>query len=859
MADFKFSIIISTYNSDQWISKSIKSIITQTLNFRENVEIILINNGSKDSTHDICQKYVLKYPDNITYINKKHEGNGVSRNLGLKYAKGEYIAFLDGEDYISRNSLKTLFEFFENHQNIDIISTLPVYLENDNQDELLKAKYEKTRIIDLIENPEYIQVQTTPCFFRKSTIENHTFSEQLKLSEDITFLNNLLINNPKLGICSECKYYIRTPNENKALLNILPNSKDFNSTEIKYYFNTLITNSLKRYEHIPDFIQNTILHYFNVVILNEAINEKLTDSEIKNLNNEIKNMLQYIDDENIYNKSQMDIKIKTFLLFIKNDYSYPEKDKIKLTKQLKLDTIFVDIYEIINGNLYILANINSVSKNEKVDVYVNGKQIETNIINFPQREKYYLNEKYLINHTFEFNLNLEKNKEYTIEFKSNINDYLKIDFSRPCNFSKVVGYAKTKEFLSKLKNNKIIIKKTTTKSWIKTEIKALGKMVKSRVSGFETAVPIRLIYLVLYPFLKNKRIWFYMDFPTIADDNGMHLFKYSINQDDKGIKKYFIIDKNTPDYKKMKKIGPTIAYHSLKHRILGLFAEKIITSHPDNNYIYAFWGHYPNFAGILKSSTIFLQHGITLNNISSWLNKYDKNIDFLLTASKKEYDSLFKYYYNYDKDIIHLLGFPRFDNLKNEKTKTILLMPSWRRYLNHENKYTISNSSYFKTYNALINNEKLIEKTKEYGYEIIFRPHPHVYQFIDLFEENEYVKIDYERESYQDLFKKGALLITDYSSVAFDFAYLKKPVLYFQYGEDYHFNLEESYFDYEKMGFGEVCENEDQLIEHVIEYMENDCEMKEKHVKNVEDYFIFTDQNNSQRVHDAIKEIPLRD
>ena len=339
-----------------------------------------------------------------------------------------------------------------------------------------------------------------------------------------------------------------------------------------------------------------------------------------------------------------------------------------------------------------------------------------------------------------------------------------------------MGYAKTKKFLSKLNNDTIIISKTTTKKWINQEVKTLFSMLKNKVPGFKTAIPIRIMYMLLYPFLKNKRIWFYMDFPTIADDNGMHLFKYSMNQNEKDIKKYFIIDKNTSDYDKMKKIGPVIDYHSIKHRVLGLFTEKIITSHPDNNYIYAFWGHYPNFAGILKSSTIFLQHGITLNNICGWLNKYDKNLDFMTTASKKEYESLFKYHYNYDKDIIHLLGFPRFDNLQNEKTKTILLMPSWRRYLNHENKYTISNSSYFNTYNSLINNERLIEKSKEYGYTIIFRPHPHVYKYIGLFDENESIKIDHERGSYQELFKKGALLITDYSSVAFDFAYLKKPV-----------------------------------------------------------------------------------
>lgn len=859
MADFKFSIILSTYNSKQWIEKSIKSIISQTLNFKENTEIILINNGSTDNTHKICEKYILEYPENIRYIYKQHEGNGTIRNLGLSCAQGEYVTFLDGENFFSKNTLKNVLKFFKTHDEIDIISTVPTFLNLENDDEIFKLKYGKTKIINLLENPEFIQVQTTTCFFKRSTIRNIIHSEQFKLSEEITFINQLLIDNPNIGICSDCKYYIRTPNESKALLNILPNSKDFNSSEIRYKLKILIKDSLDKYNYVPDFIQNTLLHYFNEIILNESINEKLTKNEIKNINEEIKDLLQYIDDENIYNKHNMDIKIKTFLLFIKNDYSYPEKDQNKLTRQLKLDTVFIDIYEIIDDELYILANINSISPKEKVDVYINNEKIETKTVEFPQREKYYLNEKYLINHTFEFNLKLEENKEYSIEFKSNINNKLNVDFSRPCNFSKVVGYAKTKKFFSELNNNQITISKTKTTKWIKKEIKTLSKMLKNRLPGFETAIPIRLMYMALYPFLKNKRIWFYMDFPTIADDNGMHLFKYSMNQKEKGIKKYFIIDKNSPSYNKMKEIGPVIAYHSIKHRILGLFAEKIITSHPDNNYIYAFWGHYPNFAGILKSSTIFLQHGITLNNISSWLNKYDKNLDFLLTASKKEYESLFKYYYNYEKDIIHLLGFPRFDNLKDEKTKTILLMPTWRRFLNHENKYTISDSNYFKTYNSLINSKKLIQKAKEYGYNIIFRPHPHVYQFIELFEENEYVKIDYERESYQDLFKKGALLITDYSSVAFDFAYLKKPVLYYHYGEDYHFNLDESYFDYETMGFGEVCENEDELIRLLGEYMENDCKMKEKHIENVEDYFTFTDKNNCKRVHEAIKKIPPRD
>lgn len=857
MDEFKFSIIISAYNSEAWISKSIKSVIKQTLDFKKNVEIILINDGSKDDTGKICEEFASKYPNNITYISKNHEGKGVSRNLGIEKSKGKYLNFLDAEDYLSKNTLKSILDFFNKHENVDIVTTPIKFIDKKSKNN--SSKQFTTKVVNLLENPKYYQVQTKSCFIKKSTLSSVTFSPQLKLSEDITKINQILIKNPKLGICGDCAYYAREEKNHKSLLNILSTSKEIHNPDAKYYFKTLIQNSLEKYDNVPLFIQKTILYYCNEIILNENIQDKLTTKEIEELNNELYYLMQYIDAENIYNHQEMNKRIKTFLIYMKNGFSYSPEDQIKLTTDLKLDTVLIDIYEIIDDELYLLANINSIYDDEKVEVYVDNKKIKTKVVDFPQREKYYLNQKYLSNHTFEARIKLDVNKTYSIQFKSNINEELTIDFSRPCNFSKVAGYSKNKKYLSILDNDRITIEKMKTGKWIKKEIKTLFNMLKNRVPGFESGIPIRITYMLLYPFLKNKRIWFYTDFPTIADDNGKHLFRYSMNQNEPGIDKYFIIDKKSKDYEEMKKIGPVIGYKSMKHRILGLFAEKIITSHPDNNYIYAFWGHYPNFAGLLKSSTIFLQHGITLNNISSWLNKYDKNLDFMVTASQKEYDSLFKYHYNYEKDIIHLLGFPRFDNLENDKTKTILLMPSWRRYLTNENKYSISNSSYFKTYNSLINNEKLIEKTKELGYKVIFRPHPHVYQFIGLFDENEFVQIDHERGSYQDLFKKGALLVTDYSSVAFDFAYLKKPVLYYQYGEDYHFNLEESYFDYENMGFGEVCETEDELVDLICEYMENDCEMKEEHVKNVEDYFTFTDRNNCKRVHEAIKKVKPRD
>ncbi len=564
---------------------------------------------------------------------------------------------------------------------------------------------------------------------------------------------------------------------------------------------------------------------------------------------------KFIENHDFTDPKELGLKYATGkqIYFIDNSKSTLVKDNLNIDS----DTIFIDIYEIIDDTLYVLANIPSPN-DEKIDVYVNNHGISVNNFNFPQRDKYFLENKILNDNSVEFKLPISQEKEYEIEFKCETKQ-LNIDFSRPCNFSKEAGYSKTKHYISILKDNKITIKKKTTGNWIKQEFKSIIKMLKERKPGYKVGIPFRIAYMLGYPFLKNKRIWFFMDRPEISDDNAMHLFKYASDKDP-NIKKYFILNKDSKDYSEMKKIGNVLGFKSIKHRYLGLFVENIVTTHPDNNLIYPFWGSYPHFAGLLKSSTMFLQHGIIKDDISSWLNKYNMNLSFFLTSSRQEYESIFKYPYHYDKSVVQLLGLPRYDHLENEKNKKqIIIMPSWRRYLTGETLENIKKTEFFKRFNSLINNEKLIKKAQEKNYEIIFRPHPNVYRFIDLFDENDYVKIDYEQSKYQNLFNNGSLLITDYSSVAFDFAYLYKPVLYYQYGDDYHFDLKETFFDYETMGLGEVCNSEDSLIELIIEYIENDCEIKEKYSKRISDFYLYTDKNNCKRVYDAIKKIQPKD
>lgn len=838
-----FSVIIAAYNSEKWIGDCINSLIGQDLDFKDNIEVIIVDDNSTDNTQLVCEKFIAEYPDNFKYVkNEKNKGPGASRNIGLEHATGEYINFLDSDDNISKNTMKDVLDFLETYPQVDLVS-IPIYFfENRKGGHKLNYKFKETRCVDLLQNPDCYQLSAPSSFIRHSSTKDITFPNIIT-SEDVVFINEIMINNPKIGLCSTGRYNYRKRKEKTSIIDNSQSDKMYYTDRVENYFYYLIERSLKKYNYVPQFIQNVIMYDVNwMLVMN--IPDILNADELSEFKESLKRVLDYIDDEIIINNRFMNNDSKLDCLFMK--YGTIEKENIINSN---LINCLVNTFEIIEDKLYVLASVSGI---DNVDVCINNEKVKTDKLTF---DSFYME---CERHYFEFAIPISTNDTFTLEFRYK-NKSLPIDFSRSCNFSRVVGYSKTRHYISILEENKIIIKKKTTGNWIKQELKTLLKMAKLRDHGSKVAVPFRIAYMLSYPFLRNKRIWFYMDRIDSADDNGMHLFKYSVDKDPE-IKKYYVLKKDSPDFNKMKEIGPVMEYKSLKHRFLGLYVENIITSHPDNNFIYPFWGTFPHLAGLLKSSTMFLQHGVIKDNISSWLNKSKMNLSIFLTSYSKEYEACFKYNYNFDRSVVQLLGMPRFDSLENEENKKqIIIMPSWRRDLNRKSDEYIKNSEYFKRFNSLINNPVLIEKAKENNYEIIFKPHPNVYKFIELFDENDYVKISDEDTKYQTLFNNGSLMITDYSSIAFDFAYLYKPVIYYQYSDDYHFDLKETFYNYETMGFGEICKSEEDLIQLIVSYIENDCKIHDKYSKRISDVFAFTDKNNCKRAYEAIKKIPPKD
>lgn len=643
---FLFSVIIAAHNSDLYLKKAVDSIINQSLGFEKNIQIIIVNDGSTDNTEEICLKYRVKYPQNIKYISTKSSfGPAHARNQGLKEVQGKYVNFLDSDDFITPNTFKDVYHFFEGHYNeIDIVSIPIYYFGAKKGNHPLNFKFKRTRVVDLIKQPDFIQLSAPSSFFKAEAIKNIKFNVKLQTAEDAFFVNQVLLDKLKLGLVKKGAYYYRKYEAKNSLLDYSSNTKHFYTTRLEYFHFKLIECSKNRYGKVLKFIQYTLMYDLQWLFKIKKVDFVLSYDEIKELYINLIFILQNIGDDVIYNQKNIQNQLKTHIFFLKYlgndylancDYKYRKQVYDDIIDKLSLNQVFIDIFEIKNDVIYISGFITTFfNKKGNVFAFVNDKIFETKELEYPQRDRFSLNFEYAFNNDFEIYIPITS-KNIKIQFKTEANDFkdLEIKFSRPCRLSNTSKYLLSKNHIAKVKGSTITVK---PKNWIrvlKNEISTIYTMLRETNQGWRTGVIFRIVYFIVYPFFSSKRIWIFMDLPYLADDNGINLFKYAVGVDD-DIEKVFVLNKDNFAFDDISQIGKTIEYGSIKHRIYTLFAEKVISSHPDNGLVYPFWGNYPFLSGLVKFKLVFLQHGITKDNISRWLNKSDKNISLIVTASK---------------------------------------------------------------------------------------------------------------------------------------------------------------------------------------------------------------------------------
>ena len=212
MNKYKFSIIVPVYNAEAFLEECIESVIKQSIGFKENVQLILVNDGSKDNSGEMCEKYFQRFPENIIYIDKENGGVASARNSGMEKIEGEYTAFLDSDDYYSQTMLENVYCFFK--QKEDAFDVCVCRLEHVGdfygKEHALNWRFENgNQVIDLKVNPEYVQSAIGNSVFRSEAIQDVRFDGRLQTAEDALFNAFVILKRLKLGICADSTYFYR--------------------------------------------------------------------------------------------------------------------------------------------------------------------------------------------------------------------------------------------------------------------------------------------------------------------------------------------------------------------------------------------------------------------------------------------------------------------------------------------------------------------------------------------------------------------------------------------------------------------------------------------------------------------------
>jgi len=886
---YKISVVIPVYNVEEYLEETIKSVVDQTIGFENNVQMILINDGSPDNSEAICLKYKEKYPDNIIYIKQKNQGVSAARNNGKKYINAKYVCFLDSDDKWEKHAFERIYNFFEKHYNtIDIVDCRVRHFDGDDSYYIYDKRYGSTRIVNANKEYSLTLLNTATTFLKASAIKDITFDDRLKYSEDTKFINEVLLKKCKYGIKHDALYLYRKRQKGNSAVDKRLQEKAYFLGPPNFCFKDLINLSIKKYGKVTNFLQYLLVSNVLWRMRITEVESVLTSSEQAKYLNLIVNMLKHVDDSMIIDRDTS-LNNMVYLLSLKykknvwdemilTDKTISFRGYSKKTNDIFKNTVFNRI-RLENNKLIIHGRINPFCTNDEFEYWI--EDIKTNKKYYPeiQVEKKWctysfkndlIYKEYLFRYeipiddkeqvfesfislkdkgVFKLDLRLKKSFGLSPNYKSYTVIDRKVILSRTEKSLKVEKY----NFINYLKKLFICDCDLLKKLKLKTLIKIIYNPLKKGVTMIVGSLRLKnIIILESNPAFsdstkevfdkliekkvndKYKIVWFVDNVEPFKD---VHIKNVEFI-------KYF--DPGNPRFKKSK-----YALYCHKHA-------KIIMD--NNRYIQK---KNP------KQVRIHLVHGSPIKNAIEY-NLSMGDTDYVVTQSKffAPMDSKVR---DIDIDKIKPLGFARDDIIYNCKDfkfdkidqfkdkKKILWLPTYRNHKIIGNK-----KSGLKYGLACIDNEKellaLNDKLKKRDVILMIKFHPaENTSIIENFNlSNVIILKDEELKKanivlYQ-LFSKVDALITDYSSVYFDFGLTKKNVgLAISDIDDYIKNQGDFQYDYKDIVVGNYMYSNDDLLQFIDDVATDKDRTYKKRTETIKRYDDYGDGKAADRIYDLLK------
>jgi glycosyltransferase involved in cell wall biosynthesis len=838
----RFSIVTAVHDVSRFLGAFIDSIEGQTFPL-DRVEVIAVDDGSTDDSRTGLDAWAARRPDLVTVLTKENGGQATARNLGLDHARGEWVTFIDPDDVIEPDYLAEVDAFLDRNPSTGLVAGNIVVLDDRTgvvaDAHPLRFRFRgQARVRNLDEQPAYYFASAPVAFFRRAEVESQRlrFDPAIRPNfEDGHFTARYLLGlpDPLVAFVPQARYRYRKRHDSSSTLgSSVAHPGRYTTVLRRGYLDLLERASGGRTRPVPEWLQNLILYelswLFGVQLRAGGAGSAALDSVADEFHTLMAEIVTYLDPVVIDGTPVGPMRLlwrqillhsytsepwhQEYAQLTRRDeeqglvqltyrFTHEAPDEVVLSDGVPVDPVFAKVRDHrFVGRTLLHERILWVRADAEIGLRLDGRAVA-------------------------LELTMPRRATYTRD---------------PASLREALGRSGPRP---------------TPPSPKSRRARALRYAARFR--------PVRRRF---------DQAWVLMDRVHDADDNGQRLFEY-LRAERREINAWFTVERGTPAWDQLRKVHGrrVVAHGSFRWKLLMLNARHLLSSHADLPVIAP--------AALLDLGIqphwrfAFLQHGVIKDDLSNWLNR--KPIETFVTSTPAEQESIVADHTRYvftEREAV-LTGLPRFDRLRELGSRLdppqrdlVLVAPTWRQWLavklepgsqRRNMKAGFLDSDFAAAWLGFLGSDRLRSLADEHRVTIGFLPHPNLQAALgDVALPDHVVRLGFDDNDVQELFARAAVLVTDYSSMAFNTAYIERPVVYFQFDRDRVLGGEhvgsKGYFDYERDGYGPVALSVEQAIAGVAEALAGGRVPTPEYLRRIEAAFPDRDGRCCERVVAAV-------
>ena len=904
--EYKFSISVYIDN-EELLPATIASITTDKEFFRNSVQVVLIDSLVTKESTELCLKYTDEYPENIYFVDCQGENMAECFSDARVICTGSYISFIRAGDEYSYEALKRLSE-----EPAFIKAPAICIAAETSKRRNSSVPYNfgaKDGTISLKSTPDRVSLILGAYFFRNDTIANVRFKKSLSSDFTMAFILDYFYHIGSYVYTSKFKFISPYPAENDIKnLKEQYNKSFFTESIIRFAIPMLETKGNSA------VIMNMVMYLIYIKLacgLGERYMFTMGPNGVNDFFNLVSDAMQNIDDAVILNRNiarralfPSTLTFKMLRLKYRNKALKPDLDFFPIgnlsqfefrdsslhPRKMRTNGGFIATLggALISSSEHINIKIMSL-KAEGSNLYISGcvtdvsclDRIDYKLFAVSNREKIPFRDYPFYSLKTLFEIPFDKNRGFTLTIPlKNIKEmtvvsfYISIDnISYKLKFSfGATGAHLTEKFPHSycvsggrlitfdLEKRSITIRRATAFMQSHNERLFLSDIKKALpVQKYLKIKRVRKRYHSTIDKYAERRIWLMCDGKSVNSDDAHDIYKY-INslQDKRGIEVFYSQSGINPDDSFLMTAfqSTNLPSGTLSQKLIAMNAD-VIVSNGHNVYKNLGFedGEELYYRDLLMADIISLGDGISMLRSAQYENKMYDNTALRFCGSMQEYERLIHPIYGYDKKHLFAFGCPHMDTLMPVPSKQLIVCPAMCRgfakyaHIGYQN---FTTEQLYSVFNSFITDRKLLAALHENNCTLVLILPEELAKQEYLWNKSEYVSVSsFENLGYKETIEKSAMLITDYSNVAFDFAYMRKPVIYYQ-NPSVSLQNNISSFSYRENGFGDVVTDLDELVEKVISKIKSNFDVSVEYLKRRNEFFAFDDRNNCQRIANAI-------